>query len=391
MALYTTPGNEFFTDEYTAVLQKLVFEVVNDPSTYEGSRILPAVAIPVKKIRTEVIEATGGLTNEHVRGTDVQYIQSFGSRVQEYIAPEYKEAIHYDEDKILNFRELGQNDPSKRGVRQLINEDIKRLNRRLEARIEKLRWDNIFLGGFVYQGKTFSFGIPAFNQATPITGLWSTDGISANNSANPLIDIRYWLEGGLSKFRKYSIIRMIMNPNTARWILDNANTRSFLTSFGANPLLGEYTVQKVLGLLIPGAPEVRIYKGWYQTEAIGTGTTSSGGSPAPGQITVSDGIYFIPDGAIFFEAALPGGDKIGEFVEGIHLATGTVDSPGYGKFIVPEECIAPGTKGGPGNPYIDIVAGLRGGVKLDRAFDVLTASVVASLPVLANLTSGNSL
>src|ERR1019366_846688 len=94
-------ANEFFTDEYTAVLQKLVFEVVNDPSTYEGSRLLPAVAVPQKKIRTEVVEASGGLTNEHVQGTDVQYIQSFGTRVQEYVAPLYKEAIHYDEEKIL--------------------------------------------------------------------------------------------------------------------------------------------------------------------------------------------------------------------------------------------------------------------------------------------------
>ena len=374
--------NEFFTDEYTAVLQKLIFEVVNDPSTYEGARIIPAVALPVKKIRTEVIEASGGLTNEHVRGTDVQYIQSFGSRVQEYIAPEYKEAIHYDEDKILNFRELGQNDPSKRGIRQLINEDIKRLNRRLEARIEKLRWDNIFQGGFTYQGKIFSFGIPSNHQAVPITALWSTDGVNANNSANPLIDIRYWLQGGLSPFRKYNITRMIMNPNTARWILDNTNTRSFLTSFGANPVLSEYTVQKTLGLLIPGAPEVRIYNGWYQNEAIGSGTLGSGAAAGPGQITVSDAVYFIPDGSIFFECALPGGDKIGEFVEGIHLASGTVDSPGYGKFIVPEENIAPGTKGGPGNPYIDVIAGLRGGVKLDRAFDVLTACVVATAPVI---------
>lgn len=358
-------ANEFFTDEYTAILQKLIFEVVNDPSTYQGARILPAVAIPTKKIRTEVIEASGGLTSEHVRGTDVQYVQSFGSRVQEYIAPEYKEAIHYDEDKILNFRELGQNDPSKRGVRQLINEDIKRLNRRLEARIEKLRWDNIFNGGFTYQGKTFSFGIPANHNAVPITALWSLDGIVANDLSNPLVDIRYWLEGGLSAFRKYSITRMIMNPNTARWILDNTNTRSFLTSYGANPMIGEYTVQKVLGLLIPGAPEVMIYNGWFQNESLDSNR----------KIVVSDAIYFIPDGKIFFEAALPGGDKIGEFVEGIHLASGTVDSPGYGKFIVPEENIAPGTKGGPGNPYIDIIAGVRGGVKLDRAFDVLTASV----------------
>lgn len=367
--------NEFFTDEYTAILQKLVFEVVNDPSTYQGARLLPAVAMPVKKIRTEVIEASGGLTLEHVRGTDVQYIQGFGSRVQEYIAPEYKEAIHYDEDKILNFRELGQNDPSKRGIRQIINEDIKRLNRRLEARIEKLRWDNIFNGGFTYQGKAFSFGIPANHNAVPVTALWSLDGIQANALANPLVDIRYWLEGGLSPFRKYTIVRMIMNPNTARWILDNANTRSFLTSYGANPMLGEYTVSKVLGLLIPGAPETLIYNGWYQTEAVGSGTTSTGLAAVAGQITVSDAIYFIPDGKIFFECALPGGDKIGEFVEGIHLASGTVDSPGFGKFIVPDENIAPGTKGGPGNPYIDVVAGVRGGVKLDRAFDVLTATV----------------
>ena len=77
-------------------------------------------------------------------------------------------------------------------------------------------------------------------------------------------------------------------------------------------------------------------------------------------------------------------------MEGIHLASGTVDSPGYGKFIVPEECIAPGTKGGPGNPYIDVIAGVRGGVKLDRAFDVLTACVVATPPFLGNLTSGDS-
>jgi hypothetical protein len=368
-------ANEFFTDEYTAVLQKLVFEVVNDPSTYRGSKLLPAVAIPTKKIRTEVIEATGGLTNEHVRGTDVQYIQDFGSRVQEYIAPEYKEAIHYDEDKILDLRELGQNDPSKRGIRQRINEDIKYLNRRLEARIELLRWNAIFTGGFTYQGKTFSFGIPSFNTATPLNGLWSLDGISANQNANPITDIRYWLEGGYGNFRKYTITNIIMNPNTARWILDNTNTRNFVTSYGANSSIGDYTVQKVLGFLIPGAPPVEIYKGWYQTQAVGTGTTSTGGSALPGQLTVSNGIFFIPDGKIFFECALPGGDKIGEFVEGIHLASGTVDSPGFGKYIVPDENIAPGTKGGPGNPYIDIVAGLRGGVKLDRAFDVLTAVV----------------
>ena len=46
------------------------------------------------------------------------------------------------------------------------------------------------------------------------------------------------------------------------------------------------------------------------------------------------------------------------------------------RILVIEDNTAPGTKGGPMNPYIDLVAGVYGGVKLDRGFDVLTAKVV---------------
>jgi Phage major capsid protein E len=357
--------NEFFTNEYTAVIQKLVNEVVNDPSTYLGAKYIPSVALPVDKVRVEVIEASGGLTQEHAMGTDPKYVQSGGTRVQEFSPPAYKEAIHYDEKKILHLRQLGQNDPSKRGIRQYLDRDIDRLNRRLEARIEKLRWDAIFQGSFTYMGQVFSYGIPSANCALPLGGLWSTDGINPNNSANPIADIRYWVNGGLARFRKYSIKRMVMNPNTARWVLENANTKQYLSSIGANPNISEWTLPKLLGFLVPGGPEGVIYDGWYQTET----------ADSAGKLTVSDATYFIPDGKIFFEATLPNGDLIGEFVQGIHLASGSIDAPGYGKFLVVEENIAPGTKGGPGNPYIDVFAGVYGGVNLFRQFDVLTASV----------------
>jgi hypothetical protein len=85
----------------------------------------------------------------------------------------------------------------------------------------------------------------------------------------------------------------------------------------------------------------------------------------------------IPDGYIHAVTALPGGDKIGEFVQGVNLASGTIENPGFGKFLVMDDNTAPGTKGGPANPYLDIVAGVYGGVKLDRPFDVLTAKVIA--------------
>lgn len=357
--------NEFFTNEYTSVIQKLIHEVVNDPSTYLGSKYLPSVIIPTDRVEVEIIEANGGLTQEHAIGTDVKYVQGTSSRVQEFAPGAYKEAIHYNEKDILKLRKIGQNDRSARGIRQKLDLDIDRLNRRLEARIEKLRWDAIFTGAFTYMNQSFSYGIPAGNTAVPLGALWSLDGINPNNAANPIADIRYWTGGGLAKFRKYKVKRLIVNPNTARWILENANTKAYLSSIGANPNISEWNLPKLIAFLIPGGPEAVIYDGWYQSETI-----------VNQQLVVGDAIYFVPDGGIFFEATLPGGDMIGEFQQGLNLAGGTVDEPAAGKFLVVEENIAPGTKGGPGNPYMDAIAGVYGGVNLQRSFDVLTARVI---------------
>lgn len=357
--------NQFLTNEYTEVIQKLVREIVNDPSTYMGSKYLPSVALPVSKVRTEVIEASGGLTQEHRPGSEPKLIQSFGTRVQEYQPPFYKESIMYGEEKILYLRQLGDNGRNVRGVQQYIDIDVDRLNRRVEARIEKQRWDTIFNGGFGWMGKTVSFGIPLQNTALPTGADWSADGQQANNSANPIVDLRYWLMGGLDAFRKYRVTKIVMNPNTSRWLLDNSNTRAYLTSYGANPTIGSYDVNRVLNFLVPGLPEVEVYAGWYQTESVN----------GDGKLVVSDAVYMIPDGKIYFECALPGGDRIGEFVQTVHLASGSIDSPGFGKFLVIEDNTQPGTKGGPQNPYLVLTGGVYGGVKLDRAFDVLTASV----------------
>lgn len=359
-------ANEFFTNEHTQILQKLVKEIVNDPATYIGARFLPSVAVNARKIFTEVIEANGGLTNEHVIGTDPQYIQGFGSRVQEFVPPSYKETILYDEQKILMLRELGQQDPSRAGIRQRIDLDIDRLNRRLEARIEKNRWDAIFNGSFTWLGETFSYGIPAGNRVVPVGQVWSTDGISANHAANPLTDLRYWLMGGYAPYNKYVFKNIIMNKNTARWILDNNNTKSYVQNAFANPNINKYDVNSVLKFFLPGLPEVEIYSGWYQSETI-----------VDGKIVVGNAIFFIPDGYIFFECSLPGAEMIGEFVQAQHLASGTMDAPGFGKFLVVEECIAPGTRGGPKNPFCEVTSGVYGGVKLDQPFNVLTAKVIA--------------
>lgn len=360
-------ANQFLSNEFTQVIQKQIKQVVNDPKTYKGAALLPSVVLPVSKVFTEVIEATGGLTGEHMPGTNPKYIQSFGTKVQEYDPPFYKEAIHYDEKKLLFLRQIGDNDRSKRGVEQYISADVDRINRRIEARIELQRWRSLMDGGFTFMGKTISFGIPSSLRATPTT-LWSLNGIDTNNLANPVQDMRLWVMGGFSAFRKYTFKKILMNPNTARWFLDNQNTRTYLTSYGASPALLEYDINKVMNVLIPGMPEIEVYNGWYQTESV----------DANGKISVSDAIFFLGDGEILFEVGnLPGGDKYGEFMQTLHLADGTIAAPGAGKFLVIEDNTVPGSKGGPANPYLDIIGGVYGGVKLDRPFDVATAKVSA--------------
>lgn len=360
-------ANEFFTDEYTNQLQKLIQEVVNDPETFIGSSILPSVAISASKVRNEVIEATGGRTKEHRPGTDPKYVQHFGTRVQEFKPAYYKESMLFDEERILYLRQLGQNDPSKRGIRQYIDKSIDQLNRRIETRIEYERWQAIFNGGFTWMGSTISFGIPSGNTAVPVGALWSLDGVNANPAADPIADLRYWLLGGYAKFRKYKVKKVRMNPNTARWILDNPNTRSWVESLGGNSAIMKWDLNTVVGFLISGCPAIEVYDGWYQEETI----TAS-------KITVGDAIYFLPDGKLYFEVGnLPNGDTIGNFTQTIHLASGSMEEPGKGKFLVVEECIAPGTRGGPKNPFIEITGGVYGAPNLERPFDVLTADVLA--------------
>lgn len=357
-------GSGFFTDEHTAALAKVIREVVNDPSTYLGSKYLPSVAQPAKKLRVDIIEATGGMTQEHALGTDPLYTQRFGTRTAEFTGGSWRESIRYGEDDILNLRELGQNDTSRRGIENYIERTIDQLKRRLEARKEYLRWQTLIHGHFTHFGKTVSFGVPAGNRITPTTPWFVGD--QANDSAKPLEDLRFWFTGGTDKLRKYKFPEIVMNPNTVRVILDNANTQSFIKTYFSAENFGAYEINKVLQAFCPGLPQVVVYDGWYQEQTIDNAT---------GKLTVGDAIYFLEDGYIYAPIKTPDGDAMGEFQEGIHLASGSIQQPGFGSFLVIEDNTAPGTKGGPKNPFIDLVAGVTGGPRLDRYFDTITFKV----------------
>lgn len=357
---------QVFTKDYVTAIQKVVQQVVNDPSTYRGAAYLPAVASTADRLYVDVVEASGGLTQEHVLGTPTKTIHGVGVHTQAYTFGAWKESHIMGEQDLLKLRQLG-GDPAIRGARQMINLNIDKLHRRLEARIEKLRWDALMTGGFQYAGKTISFGIPSGNQATPVGQMWSSDGNAVNNSADPVADLRYWFGGNLALFRKYNVLKGVMNPKTAQWILGNTNVKNQVQYRFAAENFQDFDLNRTLQFLVPGLPVFEIYKGWYQTESVSNG-----------KVVVGDATYFLPDGYILFECSnLPGGNYYGEFVEGANLVNGTIDSPGMGKYFAFEDNTVPGSKGGPTNPYIELITGVHGGPKIDRPFDVITAKVIS--------------
>jgi hypothetical protein len=358
--------SKFFAEEHTRVLQEVIREIETDPAEYLGAKYMPSIEVPATTIFLDVWEARGGVTNEHAVGTDPLAIPKRSFRTQEYSPGAYKEFVRFNEKEILRLRALGQNDQSQRGIRQHLNENALVLNNRIESRMELMRWQAIFNGTYLYDGKSIDFGKPANHDVAPAAPwlLQPSPGVTvANPAATPIQDLRYWLMGGYQPFRKYKKSKMIMNPNTARGILDNPNVQSLIQSRFAAETYKMHDVNEVIQFLVPGAPPVEIYEGWFQSESIDNVT---------GAITVSDAIYFIPDGRIFFECKLPNDNKVGDVVMTLSLANGSVDNPAPGKFILVDEHI----EDRPGNPYIDIFGGFYGGPRLKRAFDLLTATVI---------------
>lgn len=358
--------SKVFAAEHTRMLQECIREIETDPAEYLGAKYMPSIDIPASTVFVDVLEARGGLIKEHTLGTDPQATARRQFRTQQYAPGAYKEFIRFNEGDILRLRELGLNDQSKRGIRQHLNENALVLNNRIESRMELLRWQSIFNGTYVYDGKTVDFGKPANHDVSPAIPWGNSVGGSfttANNAATPIADLRYWLMGGYAPFRKYKKTKIIMNPNTARVFLDNTAVQSLIQNRFASESYKMHDINAVVQFLVPGAPAIEIYEGWYQSEAT---------DPVTGAITVGDAIFFIPDGKLYFECKLPDGNKIGDVVMSLNLSNGSVDAPTAGKFIIVDEKI----EENPGNPYIDVIGGFYGGPRLKRAFDVLTASVI---------------
>ena len=128
-----------FAAGHTRVLQEVIREIETDVTEYLGAKYMPSIEEPATSIFVDVLEARGGLINEHTLGSDPQSTPRRQFRTQQFAPGSYREFIRLTEKDILRLRELGLNDQSKRGIRQHLNENALVLNNRIEARMESDR------------------------------------------------------------------------------------------------------------------------------------------------------------------------------------------------------------------------------------------------------------
>lgn len=362
-----TQLNSWLVNEYTQAISEVLWEVVGDPSTFIGQKILPAVNKEEHFIVTTMINDYGGLASDHLIGSDTKRIAGAGYRNQTFSPMFTKEFIQMNEKDITYLRDIFSKDLSKTGVLEYLNTFAMQLDLRMENKIEKLRWDALLYGQVEYFDDVVSYGIPVENRVYPVTAPWFLQPDNqANPAADPVKDLRYWLSGGVKLFRKYKIKDIYMNSNTARVFMDNPNTKDYIPSgWMSNTNIQSYDITKIAPFLVTGLPPITVYDGVWMPQT----------EDNDGQITTGDGVYFIPDGLILFDCDFKDKSKLGDFILGINPVNLMSGSRSYGKFILIEDCTLSGTRGGLNNPFINIYGGFSGGPRINRSRNVLTADV----------------
>lgn len=340
----------FSFDQYQATLGEVAQDVINDTSMYRGAEVMPTVQRGSNTIRSIVREAMGGLTLEHMLGTEPKKVQRPAKRSNIYAGGFYREAFELDEAEILFLTNFATLDFTDRGIREEMNAINVKGMHRVANRMEQLRWTTLFNGTWSWQGQTVDFGVPGGNVLTPSVA-WTTPA-----TAVPLTDIRNWVTVAL---RKYRVRRIWMNQVTANNMLATTQIANLLSAVGGRQEDLRNDPNALLKFHFPGAPEIVVYDGWYTTE-----------TETAGVISQSAPISFIPDNALYFEIQPKDNGKVGEISMTPNLQNGSIDVPGEGIIFATKD-----KSDDPGNPRMEFISGFNGAPRLILIPDIFTGDV----------------
>lgn len=343
------------------VIHAVVDEIMSPDQSDKISELMPVVDTPNAILLHEKVAGFGGLTQERVLGEKGKSVNKPSSAIHFFKGGSYQEFIPFDEEEMLTLRKLGT--LGERGITgvsdRLLNQlerAGRKLQRRLQNQMDKLRWDAFFNGNYVHKGITFDFEVPAGNALTAATD-WDTPATS-----DPFDDLELILNQE-DKLRKYSIRELIMNGKTGSNMRRSASTKGSRLISNANIPMNDINV--LAQFIVPGLPILTEVKDSFQTESFDN----------EGIVTLSDAQFFVPDSKLLVvpdlsRAEFPAMGEL-QIQEHMNSAEASIDSPGSGAYVVVDE------KGleDISNPHMKVLAGFNGGPNLLRSDDTFVISV----------------
>jgi hypothetical protein len=347
-------------DNHRHIIYGVIEEItVKPPKESLALQLMPTVDVPAAVLEHEVVQATGGLTNERVMGAPGTSVSGPSSTSVLFKPGAYQDVTKFTETDLLKLRRLGT--LGERGITGLTGGELNWMERvaqehkrRMLNRMSKLVWDALTLGTYTYQNIVHNFGIPAGNQFVAASQ-WSQAGVGT-----PFEDLINLLETNAFFIKYRPLIKgLAINPITAASILLRALEAKVIT----NNNITSAGINEVKRFMAPGLPDFIVVDDAWQDQ-----TENQDGS-----ISLANAQYMFPTNVVMplidFGSAGVLWPKYGELqiTENMNDPSATVDSPAVGVYtFIDEEGLIKRKA-----PYVELVSGFNGAPNLHRPHDVI--------------------
>lgn len=329
--------------------------------------LFPEMSYGAWRLLIDKIDQIQGMLGDAPLGAPVPLIKKRGFKTYAVELPQIGNVAVFSQEDVLSLRSPGSNDLALRGLAQMLSY----ISRQLEHMGVVRRMNDIYSAlinnQVVWQGKTYSMGIPGANyiHAHDMGGIWgsiSATGVTTSDTANPIAQLANFLNFILTKERGLKIALM-MNHKTNQLFCQNANVISRVSTMYANATMtspdstgGANTIDKALKYYLGGD---------LNTNVIIDASQYIAGPNDPNSYVDGTVNTLLPNGKIYaFVDTEKFGGSIGEYAYTLAVQNGGNMNPRPGKYFYMQDTSLTQTAEGIQQPQLVLGHGWNGGLRL---------------------------
>ena len=355
----------------TTALITGVMEAVTPFIQKEIFQLFPEMSYGAWRLLIDKIDQIQGMLGDAPLGAPVPLIKKRGFETYSVELPQIGNVAVFSQEDVLSLRSPGSNDLALRGLAQMLSYISRQLEHMGNVRRMNDIYQAIFNNEVIWQGQTYTLGIPSGNYITASTsgGVWGSIGSSSvtpSNTANPITQLANFLNFTLSEVRGLKI-SLFMNHKTNQLATQNANVIARVSSSYANPNIHGtlFTPTKATG----GATVDTWFKyflgGDLNVNVVIDASQYIAGPNDPNGYIEGTLNPLIPNGQIYaFVDTEKFGGLIGEYAYTLAVQNGGNMNPRPGKYFYMQDTSLSQTAEGIQQPQLVLGHGWNGGVRL---------------------------